>query len=179
MKNACLILSILLFGCSSHRTEVDSFRALHKQVASVLVDQCNCGPLSTNGDLGRFFEISIPDSRIGILVGEEEFFTSDHWLSIHQKASNDIDELWNREPLNAQDSLRLSTAIRELQRLPEWSFQATGVSVSIQDPDIWYEGYPADRSRAKTIFQKIVLLLEPYETDRLQNANVAPPHRSS
>jgi len=50
-----------------------------------------------------------------------------------------------------------------LSRLPEWSYQRTGVDVRVQEIDVTYPGAQADDAEAQKRYQQIVKLLKPYQ----------------
>ena len=164
-----------MIGCASIRTREDSFASLHRLVKQTLADSADCGPIITNEIVGgRYFEVTPQPSGLRITVFERQFFTQKEWERRYASGWNLISEFIEMTMTNhptatnhsidakAAEQFSGATNLFGVFDLPGWSYQSTGVDVSVQEVDEVYPGLQEDVAEAQKRYKEIVKLLKRY-----------------
>lgn len=169
---AICALSVFICGCASHQTRQDNFSSLHDLVSRTLADTGDCGPVTTNADGRRYFEVKPQPIGLSITVSEQRFFTQSEWNRCCVTGTNLLCEyvemvktnhaIDTNHPMDAE-AMKLFNGLTNhfgLSELPEWHYHNIGVDVSIQDIDVAAEREDAE---ARKRYDQIVKLLKPYD----------------
>jgi len=187
MKTLAISCALILFalGCASSKTHEDAFVSLHSLIEQKLGDSCDCGPITTNAEVGgRLFEVQPKPQGLLITVFERQFLTQTEWERRHAFGTNSMsqfmDDIMARTNSMSQfkDISRtnhFTNADRKaaarfigftnafgLFELPGWHYQNIGVDVDVQEPDVVYPGLDQNEAAAQKCYGQIVMLLKPY-----------------
>jgi hypothetical protein len=130
------LLSVLISGCTTQETGLNSFYAFREQVAVQLSATCDCGPIHRDPISGWVFDIQPRQQReFSIRVWKCEFLTQEEWDRNYNSTTNRVFDDITKPPTQTREQVAREAAA-ERWSLPDGSYDSIGISMELQWPEM-------------------------------------------